>query len=113
MLRSLMLILTLALSSGCAYVGPPGFIYKGVRTPGQFHPGASTNPGGSEITGEACTMGILGLISIGDASLDSALRNAGAEGKTLKNVTVDHREMTILMFLYQNYCTRVTAQVVM
>jgi hypothetical protein len=112
-MRYLVLLLTLGFLEACAYVGPPGFIYKGVRTPGQFHPGASTNPGGSEITGEACTMGILGLISIGDSSLDSALRNAGAEGKTLKNVTVDHREMSILFLIYQNFCTRVTAQVVM
>lgn len=112
-MRILLLLLTVSLLHGCAYVGPPGFIYKGVRTPGQFQPGASTNPGGSEITGEACSMGILWLISIGDASLETALRNAGAEGKTLKNITVDHREMSILTLLYQNYCTRVTAQVVM
>ncbi|MBK6689137.1 MAG: OmpA family protein [Deltaproteobacteria bacterium] len=40
------------------------------------------------------------------------MRAAGAEGKTLKNVAVDTRTMTILGSLYGNYCTNITAQVV-
>jgi len=94
---------------GCA-VGPSGFLYTGVKHPGQFTTGKVTNPGGSAITGESCSMSILGLIALGDWSVDAALKAAGAEGKTLKNVAVDHPVMNILG-LYGKYCTSVSAQV--
>lgn len=98
----------LAISLGCA--GPGGALYTGIKTPGQFTTGETTNMGANSITGESCAMSILGLIAIGDYSVDAALKAAGAEGKTLKNVAVDGRVMSILG-LYANYCTRVTAQV--
>jgi len=93
---------------GC---GPTGFLYTGVKNPGQFDTGETTNQGASSITGETCAMSILGLIALGDWSVDGALKAAGAEGKTLKNVAVDHRVMSILGAAYANFCTRVTAQV--
>jgi len=94
---------------GCA-IGPSGFLYTGVKHPGMFTTGETTNPGGSAITGESCSMSILGLIALGDWSVDAALKAAGAEGKTLKNVAVDHPVMNILG-LYGKYCTSVSAQV--
>ena len=96
-------------SIGCAG-GPIGLLYTGVKNPGAFTTGETTNMGANAITGESCSMSILGLIALGDWSVDAALKAAGAEGKTLKNVAVDHRVMNILG-LYGNYCTRVTAQV--
>lgn len=98
-------------ASGCA-AGPTGSLFTSVKGPRHFDPGESINPAASVISGESCSMSILGLIALGDWSVDAALRAAGAEGKTLKNVAVDSRTMTILGALYGNYCTQITAQVV-
>ncbi len=95
---------------GCAAAGPVGFIFTSTKNPGQFTTGQTTNPGGSAITGESCAMSILGAIALGDWSVDAALKAAGAEGKTLKNVAVDHPTMSILG-LYGKFCTTVNAQV--
>lgn len=94
---------------GCA-AGPSGALFTSVKNPGQFTTGQTTNPGGSAITGESCSMSILGAIALGDWSVDAALKAAGAEGKTLKNVAIDHPVMSILG-LYGKFCTTVSAQV--
>lgn len=96
---------------GCASVGPVGGLYTNLTTAGQFTTGETTNPGGSAISGQSCGRSILGLIATGDYSVDAALKAAGAEGKTLKNVSVDHPITTILGPLYGTYCTTVNAQV--
>lgn len=101
----------LVVASGCA-AGPVGSLFTSVKGPRQFDPGESTNPASAVISGESCSMSILGLVALGDWSVDAALRAAGAEGKTLKNVAVDSRTMTILGALYGNYCTNITAQIV-
>lgn len=94
---------------GCA-AGPVGGLFTSVKNPGMFTTGETTNPGGSAITGESCSMSILGAIALGDWSVDAALKAAGAEGKTLKNVAIDHPTLSILG-LYGKYCTTVSAQV--
>ncbi len=94
---------------GCA-AGPAGALYTSVKNPGSFTTGQTTNPGGSAITGESCAMSILGAIALGDWSIDAALKAAGAEGKTLKNVAIDHPTLSILG-LYGKFCTTVSAQV--
>ena len=94
---------------GCAF-GPVGTLFTSVKNPGLFTTGETTNPGGSAIAGESCAMSILGAIALGDWSVDAALKAAGAEGKTLKNVAIDHPTMNILG-LYGKYCTAVSAQV--
>src|SRR5687767_13224960 len=94
---------------GCGALGPSGAIFASVKNPGQFTTGETTNPGGSAISGESCSMSILGLIALGDWSVDAALKAAGAEGKTLKNVAVDHPMMQVLG-LYGKFCTTVGAQ---
>lgn len=96
--------------TGCAGLGPIGLIFTSVKTPGNFTTGETTNPGATAITGESCAMSILGLIALGDWSVDAALRAAGAEGKTLKNVAIDHPVLSILG-LYGKFCTTVSAQV--
>jgi hypothetical protein len=106
-LAALMMLST----AGCASIGPAGLIFTGTKNPGEFDAGETTNPGGSEITGEACAMSVLGLIAVGDWSVDGALKAAGAEGKTLKNVSVDHRVLSIIGPIFAQFCTRVTAQV--
>ncbi len=97
-------------ASGCTAVGPVGALFSSVRHPSAFHPGQATHPGSTQIHGEACAMSVLGLISIGDWSVDAALRAAGAEGKTLKNVAIDHPVLNILG-LYGKFCTSVSATV--
>ncbi len=92
-------------SIGCGAMGA----YTQVKAPGHFAAGA-TGPGGSKITGESCATNILGIIFTGDYSVDAALQAAGAEGKTLKNVTVDHPTLNILG-LFGKYCTQVNAEV--
>lgn len=96
-----------ALSIGC---GPVGAIFTNVKNPGGFTTGKVTNPGGAAIAGETCAMSILGLVALGDWSVDSALKAAGAEGKTLKNVAIDHPMLSVLG-VYGKYCTDVSAQV--
>jgi hypothetical protein len=108
---ALVVALAMVFVVGCGAFGPVGFLYTGVKSPMHFATGETSNPGSSAITGESCGMSILGLIAIGDYSIDSALKAAGAEGKTLKNVAVDGRMMSILGALYAQFCTRVTAQV--
>ncbi|MCK6549231.1 TRL-like family protein [Myxococcota bacterium] len=95
---------------GCGALGPVGGIFTSVKNPGGFTTGETTNPGGSAIAGESCAMSILGLIALGDWSVDAALKAAGAEGKTLKNVAVDHPMMSVLG-VYGKFCTTVNAQV--
>lgn len=101
-------ILLLLLVGACA--GPQGVIFSEVRAPGQFRTGETTNPGQGLIRGEACAFSVLGLVAMGDWSIDAALAAAGAEGKTLKNVAVDHRTLNIVG-LYVRHCTLVSARV--
>ena len=108
LLASIMLV-TLA---GCATIGPIGGIFSSFRAPGAFQTGETTNPGGSAISGESCATSILSLVAFGDYSIDSALKAAGAEGKTHKNVDVDGSVFSILG-LYGKYCTTVNAYVAM
>jgi len=105
---ALVAMAALFVTVGC---GAMGGLYTNVKSPGQFTTGQTTNPGGSAITGESCAMSILGLIALGDFSIDAALKAAGAEGKTLKNVAIDHPIMSILGGAYGKYCTTVSAQV--
>lgn len=100
----------LLVAVGCAAAGPVGLLFTSTKNPGQFTTGYATNPGGATITGESCAMSILGLIALGDWSVDAALKAAGSEGKTLKNVAVDHPTLSILG-LYAKSCTSVSAAV--
>ena len=98
-----------AVLSGAACV-PYGGLYNGVRYPGQFTSGSSEEPGGSAIQGESCAHSILGLVAFGDYSVDNALKAAGGQGETLKNVAVDVSVRNYL-WVYQRFCTTVNAQI--
>ncbi len=50
--------------------------------------------------GEACAMSILGLVAVGDASIEGAKKDGGIT----KVATVDHSTLNIL-YLYGQYCT--------
>ena len=51
-------------------------------------------------TGEACTISILGLVTVGNASIDSAIKN----GQIKKVSYIDNSYKNILG-IYQQYCT--------
>jgi hypothetical protein len=107
-------ILSASLCS-CASVGPQGLIFAAVDGPGDLKTGATEGRTTAYIRGESCAFSILSLVAIGDWSIDAALLDATsqakAEGKSLKNVTVDHRVLNIIG-LFTRYCTTVSAQVV-
>lgn len=107
---SLVAVASFLATTACGAIGPVGGLYTQVKNPGEFTTGMTTNPGGSAISGETCAQSILGLVALGDWSVDGALKAAGAEGKTLKNVAVDHPVMSILG-LYGTFCTNVSAQI--
>ena len=89
---------------------PVGALYTSVKNPVAFDPGETTNMGATMISGESCATQVLGLVAVGDWSVQAALTAAGASGKTLKNIAVDTRVMNFLG-VYTQYCTRITAQV--
>lgn len=83
--------------SGCASVATPttGFLYTAVQGP--IVTGTATD---ASRTGQACANNILGIIAVGDASIDAAKKNGN-----IKNVaSVDHDSLTVLG-LYGKFCT--------
>ena len=113
-MKRLLLSSALLLAS-CASVGPQGLLFSAVDGPGDIKTGATEGRTTAYIRGESCAFSILSLVAIGDWSIDAALKDATAqakaEGKSLKNVTVDHRVLNIVG-LFTRYCTTVNAQVV-
>ena len=115
-MKRLLLLLTLPfLLASCASIGPQGLIFAAVDGPGDLKTGATDGRTTAYIRGESCAFSILSLVAIGDWSIDAALADATAqakaEGKSLKNVTVDYRVLNIVG-LFTRYCTSVSAQVV-
>ncbi|MGA7121254.1 MAG: TRL-like family protein [Polyangiaceae bacterium] len=81
--------------SGCAsFAGLTGEVYSG------YVLGASAGAGSGTKTGEACAMSILGVVAIGDASIDLAKSNGGVS----QVASVDHKVFSILG-IYANVCT--------
>jgi len=105
--RHFTLFLSLLAFVGCT---PVGVLFTSVKNPAAFDPGKTTNMGATTISGESCATQVLGLVAVGDWSVQAALTAAGASGKTLKNIAVDTRVMNFLG-VYTQYCTRITAQV--
>ncbi len=89
--------LATATLGGCAVVASPttGFLYTQVQGPI-----VSGNAADASKTGQACANNILGLISVGDASIDAAKKAGG-----IKNVSsVDH-DSTMILGVYGKFCT--------
>lgn len=95
--------------SGCAgamgHMPPVGGIYAGARgvnpnTRVESSDGARPGPK----RGEACAMGVLGVASWGDMSLETAKKNAGITYVA----TLDYRTMDILGIIFQKHCTIIT-----
>ena len=81
----------LGLMSGCAIVASPvaGGLYTQVKAPLTADPGASSSK-----VGTAMAKSILGLVAIGDASIDAAMKNGG-----IRRINhVDYESKSILFF---------------
>ncbi len=92
------------LFSGCL---APAF-YADIKGNEYAQPGAVTSDGGKVLTGSACWNSYVGIVALGDASVATALKNAGVDPtKPVKNLIVDHKVYTIGPF-YMEYCTVVT-----
>jgi hypothetical protein len=88
--------------SGCAFTGPglaTGSIYSGYTL------GSGVGPGTGTKSGEACVMSILGIVALGDGSIDAAKKDGGVT----QVASVDHTVFSILG-IYGNVCTKVTGQ---
>jgi hypothetical protein len=104
-MRSLSLVvasITLAILSGCATTGVSSDTGYAAIAFYKESMGA-TEHDGNEKTGKACTNNILGIIAIGDASVEAAKRAGGVK----KVSSVDKDIMNILGLFGQN-CTIVT-----
>lgn len=92
----------MAMLSGCAVAGPgivTGSIYSG------YNLGGGVGPGTGAKSGEACVMSILGIVALGDGSIDAAKKDGGVT----QVASVDHSVFSILG-IYANVCTKVTGQ---
>jgi len=88
--------------SGCATAAPgivTGGIYSGYTI------GSSVGPSTGTKMGEACAMSILGVVALGDASIDAA-KSAGGISQV---ASVDHHSFSILG-IYGTLCTQVKGQ---
>lgn len=99
-IASFSLILVLFVLTGCAGVGSIGgsYIPGGIFSNAKMPVGATGANGVKE--GTACADSILGLVAIGDASVQAAM----ADGGITQVSSVDVRVKNILN-LYATYCT--------
>ena len=86
----------MALSS-CASLRAPnaGILYSDT----QYGQGATGNQSGNRV-GEACSTSILGLIAVGDASIEAARRNGG-----ITMISSVDESSSNYFILYGKYCT--------
>ncbi|MEZ4750515.1 MAG: TRL-like family protein [Bdellovibrionota bacterium] len=81
---------------GCSH--PVGLLYTTVQSPRR----ATPQPRGSK-EGKACSFAVLGLLALGDASVDRARHN----GRITKVEAVDKESFFFLAGLYASECTTV------
>jgi hypothetical protein len=93
-------LLCLTLGSCSSKTGLVGGLYAG------YGEGKSASAQVSVKKGESCAMSILGLIAVGDASIDTARRNGGIRSIS----SVNEHWTSILAGLYSSKCTVVTGK---
>ena len=109
-------------ATGCAGIAVGGLvngyggIYSDTVAPSAFvgrNPGVGAAIGSPEVRGEACMWSVLGLVTIGDAGYEAAVKAALAAaggGAALYDVRADRHTMSILG-IYANACTTVIGRV--
>ncbi len=93
------MVLILA-TAGCAYAPVNGLV-----TVVKWDGSVESQKVQSIKTGEACARSYLGVVAVGDASIEKAKAN----GSITKVATVDH-ETTNILYFYGSYCTIVTGE---
>lgn len=92
-MRWLVLLAVFVLLSGCATYIPAGALYVGGKM------GVQSLPGETPKEGKACMTSILGLVAIGDASIEAA-KTAGG----VKDVLAINYEVSNILGIYGTYC---------
>jgi hypothetical protein len=92
-MRMIALLIAVLMLAGCASYYPIGFIY----TEGKM--GVQGAAGATPKTGRACMNSILGLVAIGDASLEAAKAAGG-----ITNVANINYEVKNILGVYGEYC---------
>jgi hypothetical protein len=98
------IIATLASSTGCGYwprSGNNGLFYTDTIVPVAVLEAESDEP---VKTGEACSIGVLGLWATGDSSVKAAKRNGGIT----RIATVEEKFKQVFLGARSEYCTVVT-----
>ena len=94
----LMIVLVGIITSGCAAVGMNGVLYTGVTEPVN----ATSNSRGAK-TGEASCTNVLGLVAVGDCSIDAAAKKGG-----INNIKTVDQKSTSVLGLFAKQTTIVT-----
>lgn len=88
----------LTMLSGCAAFAGPGAVTGSVYS--GYTLGSSAGPGSGSKTGEACAISILGVVALGDGSIEAAKSNGGV-GQV---GAVNHKVFSVLG-IYASVCT--------
>ena len=95
MIRIMLLALALVFLGGCSSkAGLVGAIYAG------YTEGLTSTAQVSVKKGESCAMSILGLLAIGDASIDTARRAGG-----IRSISSVDEQYTNVIGIYASKCT--------
>jgi hypothetical protein len=92
-MRMIAILIAVLMLAGCASYYPLGFIY----TEGKM--GVQAAPGATPKTGKACMTSILGIVAVGDASIEAA-KSAGG----VANVATINYEVRNILGVYGEYC---------
>jgi len=88
----------------CPITPMPGILVTAASYP---HVGQACTDGTlGQKTGESSAFTVLGIVCVGDASVERAARSSGIT----KIKTIDHRYLNILGFLFSQYTTIVTGE---
>ncbi|WP_425593158.1 TRL-like family protein [Leptospira licerasiae] len=103
-IKSIITISLLAFSMFNCATGPVnGSLFTSVSFPGEFNTANNVSP---VKKAESCTKSVLGLFTWGD----SGAGTIALENKITKISAIDHSTMTVLNFIYREYCTIVTGE---
>ena len=97
-MKNLKILLIAIMVSSCASPHMTGVIY----TDSKGNVTTTLARGAVSKTGEACTVNYLGMVTLGDASIEAARKNAG-----INKIAYIDSAYTNILGLYQKYCTLV------
>ena len=105
-IKSLLLIVITLLSAvfigGCGFIadGPFGWVYTDTKVPVALGPSET-----GSLEGKACIHSFLGMITIGDASIEAAMKE-----HSIKSINTVNKESLSIFGTYTRQCTVVTGE---